>query len=65
MIQLSREDVHYSDNAKTLDYHFNVKCLLGAMQHHNINFKREIVPFVDFHPLILSKKLPLNLFLIM
>uniref|UniRef100_A0A671UQZ6 ATP binding cassette subfamily C member 4 (PEL blood group) n=1 Tax=Sparus aurata TaxID=8175 RepID=A0A671UQZ6_SPAAU len=31
--------VHNPDNAKTLDYHFNLKCLLGASEHHNINFK--------------------------
>uniref|UniRef100_A0A7N8Y475 Multidrug resistance-associated protein 4 n=1 Tax=Mastacembelus armatus TaxID=205130 RepID=A0A7N8Y475_9TELE len=35
--------VHSPDNAKTLDYHFNLKCILEALQHHNINFKKEIV----------------------
>uniref|UniRef100_A0A8D3DQQ0 Multidrug resistance-associated protein 4 n=1 Tax=Scophthalmus maximus TaxID=52904 RepID=A0A8D3DQQ0_SCOMX len=38
------DDVHNPDNAKTLDYHFNLKCLLGALRRPNINFKRGIVP---------------------
>uniref|UniRef100_A0A8C4INZ7 Multidrug resistance-associated protein 4 n=1 Tax=Dicentrarchus labrax TaxID=13489 RepID=A0A8C4INZ7_DICLA len=44
LLHTAKQDVHNPDNAKTLDYHFNLKCLLGALQHHNINFKREIVP---------------------